>query len=321
MKTGRETIPGSGLPAPAFLAVLAASVGLFVVYNGLLWKAPREASHVARFAVSYLAVIPLAAGLLLALRRFTWAHLVTSTFAVWAIKMVITAALYEAFARGTAMQLQAVAPPPTAMLGTAAALRAEYRAAGAPFAAARIRGHVKRGGEGVPGAVVFLDTPQPGRAAPAHETIDLVVASSRYAEPLQLLHVDDDVRLVSRDGVLHTAHFTGSARLPPTRALPPGAEPPVVTFSEPGLFRVRCDNHEGESAWLVVVDHPYATQSAEGGAFALDGVPAGEARVEVVAVTAGGARRLDAVVTVPTAGTADLDLDLSSAREIHPEQP
>jgi hypothetical protein len=318
MKTGSETIPGSGLPAPAFIVVLGASIGLFLVYNGPLWNAPREASHVARFVFSYLAVIPLAAALLAVVRRFTWAHLVTSTFAVWAIKMVITAGLYEAFARGTATRLQGVAPPATAMMGTSVPSRAEYHAAGAAFAAGTIRGYVRRRGEGVPGAVVFLDTPRAGGAAPPHETIDLVVASSRYAEPLRLLHVDDDVRLVSGDGVLHTAHFTGTARLPPTRALVPGAEPPVVIFSEPGVFHVRCDNHEGEHAWLVVVDHPYATRSAEAGAFALDGVSAGEARVVAVAVTAGRARRLDVGVTVPAAGTVDLDLDLSSAQEIQP---
>ena len=64
MKARRELIPGSGLPAPALLTLLAASVGLFLVYNGLLWRAPREASHVARFAVSYLVVIPLAVAFL-----------------------------------------------------------------------------------------------------------------------------------------------------------------------------------------------------------------------------------------------------------------
>ena len=307
MKADRETIPGSGLPMPAFFAVLTGSVVLFLVYDGLLWKAPREASHVARFVVSYLAVIPLSAGLLVAVRRFTWAHLVTSTFAIWAIKMVITAALYQAFARGTATRLQAVAPPATAMMGTAAAPRAEYHAADATFAAGAIRGHVKRGGDGVPGAVVFVDTPRPGRSAPAHEAAELVVSRSRYAEPLYLVHVDDEVRLLSKDGVLHTAHFSGSGTIPPTRALPPGAEPPIVTFTEPGVFRVRCDNHEGESAWLVVVDHPYATRTGEGGAFAIDGVPAGEARVSAVVATAAGARRVDAVVSVPVRGAASLE--------------
>ncbi len=168
MKERPEAIPGSGLPAAALIVLLSASIGLFMVWNGLLWKAPREASHLARFTVSYLAVIPLGAGLLWALRRFSWMHLVTTTCAVWAIKLVVTAALYQAFARGTATELLAVAPPATP---TVAAPRTDYRAA-ASFAASAITGHVRLRGVALGGAVVLLDGPLPGRAAPPPQKVE-----------------------------------------------------------------------------------------------------------------------------------------------------
>jgi hypothetical protein len=316
MKTRQqEIIPGSGLPLAPFLLLLAVSVGLFIGWGGLLWRAPREASHGMRFAVSYLAVIPLGALLLLGLRRFSWARLVTSTGAIWSFKLVITSLLYQFAARGTATDLHAVAPPATVLQG--AAPRADYHSSGSgSFASAKLRGQVRLGGRPVAGAIVFLDTPAPGRARSPGQRVDLVISGARYAEPLYLAHVDDDVRLVNRDGMLHTARFTGASPLPPTRPMPPFADPQAVAFAEPGVFRVRCDNHAGETAWLVVVDHPYATRTAADGTYVLDGVPAGNARVTAVAVEALSARQAARNAVVPAAGSTELDIDFGAAQEI-----
>jgi plastocyanin len=317
VKSSQETIPGSGLPAAALAALLAASVALFLVYNGLLWKAPREASHVARFAVSYLAVVPLAAGMLLAFQRFTWAHLVTSTGVVWAAKLVVTAVLYQALARGTATNLRAIAPPPTTVHGVTTAASHDYESVGSgSFAQGSLRGRVRLEGAAVTRAIVFLERPRSGRPLPARETIDLAIAGAKYAEPSFLVHTGDLIRFINHDALLHTARFSGPGALPATVPLPPGSEAPPIAFTEGGVYRVRCDSHPGESAWIVVVDHPYATFTAPDGTYALEGVPVGEARVTVVLAGPLTARETSATTLIRSAETVELDLDLDAAREI-----
>lgn len=291
---------------------MALSVTLFLFVGGALWKAPREASHVARFAISYLAVIPAGALLLLALRRLSWSHWIATVGSVWAIKMFITVALYQAFARGTATELQSIAPRPP---GATPAHSADYQPAPGHFPQGSIHGRVRQGTLGVAGAIVYLDAPGPGKdaAAPAH--VELVVQGSRYDAPLYLVHTDDRVLIQNRDAVLHTLHFHGAGRIPANRPLPPSAAAQVIELPDPGLVQLRCDNHPGESAWMVVADHPYVTVSGGEGEFALDGVPPGP--VHVIAVTAGptGARRAEVRATVTEGATLEISLDLADLRE------
>ncbi len=84
------------------MLLVALSVALFLFWGEPLWTARREASHVGRFAFSYLLVIPAAALLLAAYRRLTWSHLVGATGTAWGIKLVVTSALYFSLTRGTA---------------------------------------------------------------------------------------------------------------------------------------------------------------------------------------------------------------------------
>jgi hypothetical protein len=306
VKAGREMIPGSGLSVVGYLALVALSIALFVVWGGLLWDAPREASHVGRFVFSYLAVVPLAAALLALSRRFSWAHLVTSTGAVWAVKLVLTAVIYQAVARGTATRLVAVAPRASAP--APAARTAEYRAA-ADFTATSLRGALTRSGRPVRGALVFLDAPAPGLPAPAGKTVDLVIRGSRYAEPVYVISTADDARILNKDSVLHTLHFRGAGQTPANHPLPPSAAPQRLDLPETGLYEIRCDNHAGEGAWVLVVDHPYVTRSGEDGSFSLEGVPLGAARVVAVMVDGEGIHRASRQIIAGTTAPLRVEFD------------
>jgi hypothetical protein len=195
----------------------------------------------------------------------------------------------------------------------------EYQSVGSgSFAAGSLRGRVRLHGAPVGGAVVFLEGLKSGRALPARETIDLVVAGSTYKSPVYLVHTSDSVRFVNHDATLHTARFSGTGALPATQPMPPGADAHLVEFSEAGVYRVVCDNHPGEETWLVVVDHPYAAVTAADGSYVLEGVPAGDVHVAAVVAHGLAARETKTPIFLRPGQRADLDLDLDAAREIVP---
>ena len=84
--SGRSFL-GSGMPVVAYGLLLVGSVCLFVVWGGPLWRVTHTDSHVSRFVVSYLSIIPISAIILLALQRFTWTHFLTAIGTLWAIKL------------------------------------------------------------------------------------------------------------------------------------------------------------------------------------------------------------------------------------------
>ena len=311
MQKRSSVVPGTGLSIVAYAALVTGSVALFLFVGGALWKAPREASHVARFAVSYLAVIPIGALLLLLSRRLSAAHLVATTGSVWALKMVITVVLYQAFARGTATEVISAAPPPPSSLP---ARSTDYRPAVGPFVSGTLHGRVVQSGKPVVGAIVYLDAPGPGNPVFQASSVDLVVQGSRYEKPIYLVQSDDRVRLLNRDSVLHTLHFHGAGRLPANRPLPPSVEPQALELPDPGFYQVRCDNHPVEGAWIVVVDHPYVTTTGEGGEFTLSDAPVGQTRLVAVAASYAGAQRAAARASVAQGENPQLTLDLADLR-------
>lgn len=285
----QRSVLGSGLPLPLYAAVVVFSVTLFLVWGGLLWETPRNASHVGRFFVSYAAVVPVVALLLLALRRFTWLHLTTATGTSWAIKLVVTSTLYFWLARGTAADFQAASHVPPA----SALASAPYEGLAGAFAGGAVFGQLQlAAGER---GVVLVERPAAGRALPAPRELSVRLEGGRYAEPLYLVGTDDLVTLESTDPVLHTAHVYLAGRSVGNTPLPAGAAQPL-RLDEAGVYEVRCDTHPGERTFLVVVEHPYAVLVGAEGQFRLDQIPAGSIGLEAVRATADGMRRVRAPV-------------------------
>lgn len=318
MQTPERTVPGTGLSYLPYVLLIAFSVALFLFWGGPLWTASREASHVGRFAWSYLLVIPAAALLLAAARRFTLSHLVAATCSAWGIKLVITSGLYFALARGTGYLPVAPARPVSSKAKVA--LSADYHPAEGAFAGGTVTGTVVAGGRALAGVVVHADKPLPGLSLPEGAPPSKVtIEGSRYRGLVHLGRSDAGFEVESKDAVLHTLHVYDGGRAVMNMPVPAGGKARAFQLQEPGVYELRCDTHETERAALVVVDHPYAVTTDEAGRFVLPNVPAGPISVVVVARPAGSessvVRRVPARVEVSETTVVHIDLSTPEVAE------
>lgn len=281
MRPPPRTVPGTGLAYLPYFLLVVFSVVLFLFWDGPLWLAKRETSHVMRFVVSYAAVVPAAALLLLAARRFNWSHLWAATGSTWAIKLMVTSTLYLAIARGTAHIPVAAPLPPTATAKTASG--DDYHPAKGDFARGVVKGQVVRKDGAAGGAVVLADKPRPGaELADAKGPLLLGLGGGRYSEPVYVGQADQDLEVQNRDSTLHTLHLFDRDRAVLNVAVPASEKPKSLTMPEPGIYEARCDTHASERASVVIVDHPYVARADESGEFTLIDVPAGPVTLIVV---------------------------------------
>jgi hypothetical protein len=281
----RRPLPGIGLSPPSYCLLLATSIGLFIFWGGPFWLAGSGTSHFGRIAVSYLLVAPLAAALLAWARQLTWTHFLSSCGSAWAIKMVATVVLYEAFAPG-ASALQ----PRKVLDSSQGTIRERYQPAQAPFPNATLRGTVMRGREAIANAVVFIESPRAGLAS-TPQRVELRIEGSMYGEPIYAARRSDPLVFVNHDTTLHTVRFSLDGRAYSSQPLPGSPAPRVVAAPPPGVYRLSCANHRSELAWLLVVDHPYVVRTDERGGFALEAVALGDVSVNAIAVAEDGLLR------------------------------
>ncbi len=299
-----QDVLGSGLALPLYVALVAVSVALFAFWDGPLWTQPAEASHVGRFAVSYLAVIPLAVVLLGLVRKLSWRHLLTTLGTVWAIKLLITSAMYTALAGGTATVLEPATAPVPSAVDAAPGPRA-YEAATTAFESGSITGAATLPSDGAWAVVAYVVQPGTGAPRPEPREIQMTIANGAYDQPIYLATIDDDLTVVNSDPRLYTAHLYGDDGSPANQTVPPNGHASLPDL-EPGLYRIRSDSATAET-WLLVVDHPYAAVATDG-AFELANVPAGAREVTVIAVRGDRALRATAEATVTPTAPATLDV-------------
>ena len=281
MRPPPKTVPGTGLSVFPYLLLVTFSVVLFLYWDGPLWAAKRETSHVMRFLVSYVAVIPAATGLLFLARRFTWSHLTAATCSTWAIKLMFTSTVYLAIARGTAL-IPVPAPLPQAS-STGGFTGYEYHAAKGEFARGTVKGAVVLKDLPAMGAVVLVDKPLPGaELADAKGPLHLWVGGSHYSETIYLGQVGQDLDIDNKDPLLHTFHLYDRGRAVSNVPVPAGDKPRALPTPEPGVYEARCDNHATERAAMIIVDHPYIVRADTTGQFNLDNVPVGPVNLVVV---------------------------------------
>jgi hypothetical protein len=144
---------------------------------------------------------------------------------------------------------------------------------------------VVRQGNGLGGAVVWIDDIRRGRPLPLERRLELESDKCRLTPRVQGALVGSAVNVIGHDDFRqHLRFLAGGEREPRASVLLGRYEQVIPTerpFVAPGLVVVRDKDHAWPTAYLAVFDHPYFAITAPNGTFRIDGVPAGRYRLKV----------------------------------------
>lgn len=83
------------------------------------------------------------------------------------------------------------------------------------------------------------------------------------------------VDITNGDPILHNVHVYRGKETVLNISMPFQGQVTPHTFDESGVYRVLCDAHPEMSAFIVVLDHPWAAAVEEDGSYHIGQVPAG----------------------------------------------
>jgi hypothetical protein len=177
----------------------------------------------------------------------------------------------------------------TGTVTTAAPLSAEAPAstgdAGAVCGPTMPDGSVVQQGNGIGGAVVWLDDIRRGRPLPLERRVELESDKCQLVPRVQAAVVGGAVNVLGHDDFRQHLHFLAAGDTGPRAVVLLGRDEQVIPterpLTAPGLVVVRDADHPWPTAYLAVFDHPYFAVTAPNGTFKIDGVPAGRYRMKV----------------------------------------
>ena len=134
-------------------------------------------------------------------------------------------------------------------------------------------------GGGLAGTVVWLEGVRSGKAIALERRVELESDRCRLSPRVQAAVVGSAVNIIGHDDFRQHLRFVAGGETTPraTILLSRGEQviPTELPFTSPGLVVVRDTDHPWVRASLAVFDHPYFAVTGAGGAFTIDGVPAG----------------------------------------------
>ena len=143
-------------------------------------------------------------------------------------------------------------------------------------------------GGGLPGAVIFIEAIEQGKAWPdVGDGYTLDQRNCAFDPHLQVIPKGEELNIVNSDPVLHNIHsyeLIGRAR----RTLFNFGQPPdkgtITQALRPrrgNQIRLECDAHDFMQGWIYAADNPYYAVADADGSFEIADVPAGTYTVTV----------------------------------------
>ena len=139
---------------------------------------------------------------------------------------------------------------------------------------------VQEQGGGLVGVVVWLDGARSGKAPGLERRVELESDHCKLVPRVQAAMVGSAVNIIGHDDVRQHLRFVAAGDSTPRALILLGGGEQVIPtelpFTAPGMVSVRDAEHPWTRAYLAVFDHPYHAVTTAGGAFTIDGVPAGK---------------------------------------------
>jgi plastocyanin len=130
-------------------------------------------------------------------------------------------------------------------------------------------------------AVVWLDNPPTGAAAPAlPQKVEMDQNKCVFIPHIAIVPAGGTVDFLNSDRLLHNIHTTPKVNPSINRTQPKDRTIPF-TFEKAEIVRINCDLHSWMQAWVVVAAHPYYAITGVDGQFTFDNLPPGQYKLQV----------------------------------------